>query len=243
VFADLTRSQDVPDFTDLTQTTPATTRFVPLAAQRAWTGEIGTRGRYGRFEWDVTAYRSEIKGELLQFTVNPNIPATTFNAGDTVHKGIEFGARAELWRDILGPTAGDALRLSQVWTWNDLGFRSDPQYGNNTIAGVPEHVLRTEIRYRHPSGFYFGPNIDWVPSGAWADFANTLRAPGYVLIGLTGGYDFPNGLSVYVDARNLTDQRHVSDLSTIANARTAPTTLVFYPGDGVGVFAGLRATF
>jgi iron complex outermembrane recepter protein len=233
----------VPDFTDLTQTTATTTRFVPLDSQRAWTGEIGTRGKHGRFEWDVTLYRSEIKGELLQFTVNPSIPATTFNAGNTVHQGIEFGGRVELASDILGPAAGDALRLSQVWTWNDFSFRNDPQYGNNTLAGVPPHVLRTEIRYRHPSGFFFGPSIDWVPTGAWADFANTLRAPGYVLIGLTGGYDFPNGLSFYIDARNLTDQRYVSDLSTIANARTAPTTQIFYPGDGISIFAGLRATF
>jgi iron complex outermembrane receptor protein len=243
VFADLTRSQDVPDFTDLTQTTAATTRFVPLAAQRAWTGEIGTRGKYDRFEWDATAYRSDIKGELLQFTVDPSIPAATFNAGNTVHQGIELGAKVDVWRDILAPAAGDVLRLSQIWTWSDFGFRGDRQYGNNALAGVPEHVLRTEIRYRHPSGFYFGPNIDWVPTGAWADFTNTQRAPGYVLLGLSGGYDLPNGLSFFVDARNLTNQHYVSDVSTVADFRTAANTLIFYPGDGISVFAGLRAAF
>ena len=171
VFADLTRSQDVPDFTDLTQTIATTTQFVPLAAQRAWTGEIGTRGRYGRFDWDITLYHSEISDELLQFTINPNVPANTFNARGTVHQGIEFGARVELWRDIISATAGDSLRLSQVWTWNDFNFRNDPVCGNNTLAGVPPHVLRTELRYRHPSGFHIGPNIDWVPTGAWADYA------------------------------------------------------------------------
>jgi iron complex outermembrane receptor protein len=243
VFVDLTRSQDVPDFTDLTQTIARTTQFVPLAAQRGWTGEFGTRRRSGRFEWDITFYHSEIDDELLQFTINPNVPANTFNASGTVHQGIEFGARVELWRDIIGAAAGDSLRLSQVWTWNDFYFRNDPIYGNNTLAGVPPHVLRTELRYRHPSGFYVGPNIDWVPTGAWADYANTLRAPGYTLIGLSAGYDMPNGLSFYVDARNLSNKYYVSDLSTIPNAQTAPTTAIFYPGDGISVYAGIRATF
>lgn len=54
VFADFTGSRDVPDFTDLTQFQifGVTNRFVPLAAQKAWTGEIGTRGRWDRFTWD-----------------------------------------------------------------------------------------------------------------------------------------------------------------------------------------------
>ena len=60
VFANITRSTDVPDFTDLTQTQlGGATRFVPLAAQRAWTVEIGTRGRFERFGWDLTLFRSQ----------------------------------------------------------------------------------------------------------------------------------------------------------------------------------------
>ncbi len=242
VFADVTRSQDVPDFTDLTQTTALTTRFVPLQSQRAWTGEIGTRGKSGRFQWDATFYHSHIEGELLQFTTNPNIPANTFNAGTTVHQGIEFGARVEALRDIIGPAAGDSLWLSQVWTWNDFFFRNDPQFGNNTLAGIPPQVLRSEIRYRHPSGFNAGPNVDWVPSGPWADFANTLRAPGYVLLGLGGAYDMPNGLSFYVDARNLTNKRYIIDLTTVIDAQIGNST-VFYPGSGISVYAGIRSTF
>ncbi len=45
VFADATRSADVPDFSDLAQMNTAGTTFVPLKAQRAWTYEAGTRGR------------------------------------------------------------------------------------------------------------------------------------------------------------------------------------------------------
>ena len=56
-FINVTKSLDVPDFTDLTQTqTNGSTSFVPLQAQNGWTVELGTRGRRDRFAWDITAY-------------------------------------------------------------------------------------------------------------------------------------------------------------------------------------------
>jgi iron complex outermembrane receptor protein len=241
-FIDVTRSRDVPDFTDLAQTIGATAQFVPLAAQRAWTAEIGTRGRSGRFAWDVTAYRSWLRGELLNFTVDPSVPASTFNAGRTIHQGIELGASVDVARRLLSPRIDDLLTLSQLWNFSDFRFHHDAQFGGNDIAGVPRHVLRTTLTYTHPSGFYFAPAIDWVPRGAWADQANTLRAPSYVLLGLETGIDLPNGWSLFLDARNLTDKRYVSDISTVNDARTA-NTAIFYPGEGRSVFAGIRYAF
>jgi iron complex outermembrane receptor protein len=242
IFTDVTRSQDVPDFTDLNQTIGATTTFVPLKAQDAWTVEIGSRGHYGRFGWDITAYRSWIENELMQYTTNPSVPAATFNAGSTVHQGLELGVEAELARNLVTPTSGDTLTLSQLWNFSDFHFVNDPQYGNNTIAGVPQHVLRTTLSYKHASGFYFTPSVDWVPQGAWADQANTLKAPGYVLLGLQTGIQLENGVLLYIDARNLTDQRYISDISTIKDATTTGTE-IFYPGEGRSVFAGVRYAF
>lgn len=244
VFADFTGSRDVPDFSDLTQTIATTARFVPLAAQKAWTAEIGTRGQWDRFTWDFTAYRSDLHDELLQFTTNPNIPANTFNAQHTLHQGIEFGAGVELLRDVFGTGTSDSLTLSQVWTWNQFFFVADRQFGDNRIAGIPEHVLRTTLAYRRPDGFYLAPALEWVPVGAYADFANKLQVPSYALLSLQAGIDLPHGLSLYVDARNLTNQRYVSDLSTIVNA-TLPgaNTAIFYPGNGRSVYGGVRLTF
>jgi len=243
VFADVTRSMDVPDFSDLTQTqangNPA---FVPLQAQRAWTAEVGTRGQKGRFAWDATLYRSQVKGEMLQFTTNPSIPAATFNADRTVHQGLELGVKVEVASDITGPTAGDKLIVGQVWNHNDFHFRNDRQYGNNSIAGVPKNVLRTSLSYTRPDGFYVTPTVDWVPQGAWADQANTLRAPGYTLLGVQTGMEVKDGVLLFVDARNLTDKRYVSDIGTITDARRAGSQ-IFYPGEGRTVYAGLRAAF
>ncbi|KMO34477.1 TonB-dependent receptor family protein [Methylobacterium aquaticum] len=247
VFGDITRSRDVPDFSDLAQSNLLRTTFVPLEAQRAWTYEAGTRGRIDRLAWDVTAYRSELREELINFSINPglNIPAATFNAPRTLHQGIEAAVSLEVARDLTG--IGDTVSLTQIWTHNDFRFVRDPVFGNNRIAGIPDDVLRTVLGYVHPSGFYLSPSVDWVPRGAFADHANTLRVPGYALFNVQTGIDFKNGVSLFVDARNLTDERYISDISVVTNAATAAggaaALAAFYPGNGRSVFAGIRAAF
>ncbi len=244
VFGDLTRSRDVPDFSDLVQQNPANTTFVPLQAQRAWTVEAGARGRIDRLGFDVTVYRAEIRDELINFSVNAGlgIPAATFNAPHTRHQGVEAAVSLDLARDLTG--AGDSLTLTQIWTRNDFRFVRDPVYGDNRIAGLPRDVLRTVLSYAR-GGLTLAPSLDWVPTGAFADHANTLRAPGYALVGLQASVSVDPGLTLFLDARNLTDARYVSDVSAVTNAAalTGSAARIFYPGDGRSVFAGLRGTF
>ena len=247
VFGDVTGSRDVPDFGDLVQQNSLNTTFVPLRAQRAVTYEAGTRGRIDRLAWDVTLYRSEIRDELINFSINPglNIPAATFNAPRTVHQGVEAAVSLDLVRDLSG--IGDRVTVTQIWTHNDFRFVRDPVFGNNRIAGVPNDVLRTVLTYAHPSGFYISPSVDWVPQGAFADHANTLQVPGYALFNVQTGIDFKNGVLLFVDARNLADERFISDISVVTNAALTvggPGALAaFYPGNGRSVFAGIRASF
>ena len=255
VFGDFTGSADVPDFTDLTQFQFGTTRFVPLKAQRAWTGEIGTRGRWDRFFWDVTAYRADIRNELVQVTTAPGAfigaPPQTFNAPHTVHQGIEFAAGVDLLRDLW--SAGDSIRATQIWTLNDFFFVNDRQFGNNKLAGAPPNVLRTILAYNDPNGLYIAPSLDWAPVGAFADYANTIRTPGYALLGVQAGWTPPNGIlpagalpynvSFYLDARNLTDQRFISDVQPLVNATFPANSTIYFPGTGRAIYGGMRVTF
>ena len=240
VFGNVSRSQDVPDFTDQLQTVNAQPLWVPIRAQRAWTVELGTRGRLERGGWDVTLFRSNLRGQLLQFSVDPSTPANTFNAGNTVNQGIELAGRTDLWQGLLAPE--DRLTLGQVWTFNDFRFRADRQYGGNRVAGLPPHVLRTSLTYARPERFFLRPNLDWVPQGAWADYANTLRANSYLKLGLEAGVTVGPGVSVFLDARNLTNKRYVSDLGTITDASKV-STAVFYPGEGRSLYLGTRIAF
>lgn len=243
VFADVTRSQDVPDFGDLTQTPtpPSTAVFAPLAAQKAWTLELGTRGKQDRLGWDFTLYSAQLRDEMLQFSTaeHPDIPAATFNADRTRHQGVELGLSYEALRDSF--VAGDHVTINQLWNLNDFSFHNDQVYGNNKIPGAPRNVLRTSIAYTETGGFYFTPTLDWVPQGAWADDKNSVRVKGYALIGLQTGKEWRNGISLFVDARNLADRRYVSDVGTVVQATSA--SAIYYPGDGRNVFAGLRYAF
>lgn len=239
VFADVTRSQDVPDFTDLAQTNLAGTTFVPLDAQEAWTYEIGTRGKAGRFEWDVTAYHARVDGEMLQYTPGGSFLASTFNADRTVHQGIELGGTLRAIDNVF--SSGDGIALTQIWNWNDFRFDGDARYGDTRLPGIPEHMLRTMVRYSHSSGFYLQPAVDWVPDGAFADYANTKRVPGYALLGLSTGMQMQDGMTLFLEGRNLTDKRYVSDIGPVVTYAT--TDSVFYPGEGRTVYGGVRMQF
>jgi len=236
VFANVSKSFETPTFSELTQ--GGTVGFTPVDAQEAWTVEVGTRGSSGPVAWDISLYRAWLDGEMLQFTTGPGIPAATFNAQDTVHQGIEIGLDIDVASNVF--SEGDGLRWRNAYTFSDFFFDGDNQFGNNTIAGQPQHFFQTELRYDHADGWFTA--LDWeAASDADVDFANTLDAPGYGIIGLTAGVDVTEDVSLYVNGRNLLDQEYISTFSTIVN--TAGNTAVFYPGVGRQVFAGMRVSF
>ncbi len=231
-YANVTRSIEPPNFGSLS---PTAGGFAPVEAQEAWTYEAGLRGRTARFSWDVAVYRAELDNELLNFVVNPalGIPAATFNAEKTVHQGIETGLD---WRFATG------WRLRQTYTFSNFVFDGDKVYGDNDLPLVPPHLYRAELRYDDPSGWFVAPSVETTPSDIWVDYRNTLKAPGYTIVNLNLGYALNERASLFVDARNLFDTRYVSNFSAVTDARTA-STAVFWPGEGVSVFVGLRLSY
>ncbi len=233
LFANVSRSAEVPSYDAGIFSTPTT----DMKAQRATTYEIGTRGQSGSIGWDVSLYRSKIRNELQCLTLFPWAPCTTTNADRTVHQGIEAGLDASI---PLSAT-GDSLALTAAYTYSDFSFDDDAIYGDNRIPGVPKHYLRAEALYRHASGLYAGPNIEWAPGHYYADNANTLTVDPYTLLNLKAGFDSGKHWSAYIEGRNLTDKRYIS---TVAIAGVASeTTQIFNPGTGRSVYAGVRYTW
>jgi iron complex outermembrane receptor protein len=271
LFSDVTLARDVPDFIDLTQTLFAPTppwmqnsegqygfQLNNLKAQKAWTTEVGTRGMHDRFTWDITYYYSKIWDELLKFNNSPStgVVSVTRNAPNTIHQGIELGGSVEVLRDLKGKDAGDNIKISQIWNLNLYQFENDPVYQNNWLPAIPRNVLRTTVSYSTKEGLYIAPQVDWIPTGAFVDYANTLRAPGYAYVGIQAGLKMQNGLELYVDARNLNNVHYVSDVITVANAYAPPYTKdrqlydwqpgnprAFYPGNGASIFSGVKYRF
>ncbi|MGS1018363.1 TonB-dependent receptor family protein [Allosphingosinicella humi] len=229
VYANYSRSVELPGFLELVQ--QPVLGFVELDPQRAWTAEIGTRGRAGIAAWDVSLYRADIRGELLQFTVAADIPATTFNARRTRHQGIEAGLDLDL-----APWA----RLRQVYQYNDFRFRGDAVYGDNRLPVVPRHLYRAALRLG-TDAVSVTPNLEWVPEGAWADYRNRTKAPGYALFGIGAEARVREGLTLFIDARNLRGKKAIGDISAVIEAN--PASAIYYPVERRAVYGGVRATF
>lgn len=230
IFAGLSKSTEAPTYSELVQ--GAVPGFVPVEAQKAWTAEIGTRGGFNQFAWDATLYRAWLKDEMLQYNVGPDIPASTFNAGDTIHQGIELGLS---WRPLT------PLTLSMVYNLNDFYFDGDTQFGDNQVAGAPPQQFRFAVRYED-RGFHVEPNIEWVPEAAWVDFANTMKSDAYAVLGVKAGWAPVENVNLFLDARNLTDERYIPTFSTLTDARINATN-VFYPGEGRAFYAGVSVKF
>ncbi len=231
VYASITRSSEAPTYSELVQF--PVTGFVPLDMQTAWTAEIGTRGKEGAFSWDATLYHARVKDELLQFTTGPDIPASTFNAGKTIHQGFEFGG---------GWQATKELSFKAIYNFNDFRFDGDKQFGDNELAGAPPHQFRIAARVEK-FGAYVEPNVEYVPDAPYVDFANTLKGDSYTVLGVKAGWEVNENVLLFLDARNLTDERHITSFSTVTDARTAANLNVFYPGEGRSVYGGLQVKF
>lgn len=241
-YANYSRSVELPGFGELSQT-PAggAPGFTPVGLQNAWTAEVGTRGRVGIAAWDVSLYRADIRGEMLQYNVVAGtIPAATFNADRTRHQGIEAG---------LDLTITPWVTLRQVYQYSDFRFRDDVQFGNNRLPVVPRHFYRAELALGNDA-LGLTPSVEWTPQGAWVDYANSKRVGRYALLNLGAHAQLRDGVTLFLDARNLTGKRAVGDISALVryvadNPATAADegSAAFYPVERRAVYAGVRARF
>lgn len=230
------------------------TGFLNLDAQRAWQFEIGHRGKAadGRYFWDLTVYDLEMQKEIITNVINNT---NTFrNANATRHTGVEVGGAIVvakgLWEKGPGQEA-DQVTMRAAYTWSLFQF-TDDVFGamttggpnvliaksGNRIAGAPEHNLAYEVRYDHPRGWWVAPSFEWVPSGFYVDYLNTVKNPSYFVLHLRSGWNLTQHLTFYAEARNLTDK-------TYAGAVVVNDPLFRYANvaQGISGYAGLEYKF
>ena len=245
-FMNFSRSWQPPSLDNLVEFTEgpnSSVVYTPLQPQHAWTIELGTRGEYSRIQWELSLYRSWLRDELLELNDRFGNDIGTTNVERSIHQGIEASVEIELLREIFipkqGSFSGDRLSFDQSYTLNDFHFDGDSVYGDNRIAGIPIHVYEAQLLYEGPFGFYAGPNVQCNLSRYPVDEANTLFADSYVLLGFRAGFRRSNGFSVFIDCRNLTNQRYAASIDVIADARTEPNPEIFHPGDGRSFYGGV----
>ena len=239
VFGNISRSAEPPTFDDMNFST--SNDLDRLKPQRATTVEIGTRGESGDVAWDIALYHARIKNELQCISAPWNICNQTVNADRTTHQGLELGVEWTAGRGLfLQGAHADSLVIKGAYTYSDFKFDNDRDWNNNQMPGVPKHYLRAEILYKHPTGFYLGPNVEWVPQAYYVDNANSTKTHSYALLGLRAGWE-QGAYSFYIDGRNLTDRRYIASAS-ITDYATASSAL-FEPGTGRSVFAGVQIQY
>jgi iron complex outermembrane receptor protein len=244
LFANVSRSFEPPSFGEII----VNNAFTHLKSQTATTAEVGSRGNHGGLVWDAAYYFSWIENELLQTLTTPGDPTTavTKNVPKTAHQGIELG----LGFDFLHPLdeggelqkrdskTHDKLLLQTHYLWNNFRYRSDPNYGNGLLAGIPEHYLRADLTYSTAQGFYIGPNIECVPKGYRVDSRGNLFTDPYFLLGAKAGIRRPSGWSIFVEGRNLADKYYAATTNVLAQA--ALNSAAFLPGDGRSFYIGVE---
>ncbi|MCS6925947.1 MAG: TonB-dependent receptor [Candidatus Binatia bacterium] len=246
VYGNVSRAYEVPLLLELTAPGQLGKSIRQLRAQRAWQFEIGTRGAWeNRLRWDIALYDIELWNELQNVNIQPfpNAPFTIprfRNIERSRHTGVEVGTDILLAQDLSsrlgGPGRADTLWLRTAYTWSRFVFVDDKQFGDNDLPGAPEHFIRGEVRYEHPLGLWFAPNVEIVPTGYFVTSENTVRTNPYTLVNVHLGYTVrPWNLEFFFEARNLADKQYIS--AVIVDSATGR---FIQPGDGRAFYAGIH---
>jgi len=235
IYGNVSRSFEPPTWSELSGgNNPG---FHSLNAQTATTFEIGSRGQWNTINWQAAYYHSWLHDEFVNYQFS-NGSTNTINAARSMHDGIELGMGGDIQQNIW--LERDALVARAAYTFSHFNLDHDPLYGNNTLPGVPEHYLRAELLYRHPSHLSFGPNVEVSPQPSPVDLTNTLYAPAYALLGARAFWESDDQkFGFYVEGRNLLDSHYVATYNVVPNASGVDGNY-FYPGEGRALYVGFH---
>lgn len=251
VFFNVSRSYEPPTFDELINQgggnpfkSPSKFYSVKLAAQRATTLELGGRGNGSYVHWDISLYRSWIKGEILTTTDLFGISGSTRNSkSPTIHQGVELGLGFTLLENIFTENK-DKLLFNSVYNFSDFYFERGI-YKNKQIAGIPKHYIAGALEYKNPEGISIAFNTEWLPEKTPTDHQNTVYQQPYYLLGCRLRYS-KNKWGIFVEGKNLTNQKYASSYlirDVVANPRppkiTSANVTTFIPGQGINIIGGV----
>jgi outer membrane receptor protein involved in Fe transport len=155
--------------------------------------------------------------------------------GKTRHTGIELGVDWSL---------SPGLRLRGGISWSDQTYDFDREVGNGS------EVIRRGNRIDTAPEWLGDVSLIWSPDDRFdailsaehvGDYqtnpANTRSYPGHTVLGLRGQYRMGEDLEVYVNLRNLLDERY-ADRADFAFGNDR-----YFPGEPRNLTVGVRRTF
>lgn len=179
--------------------------------------EVGLRGTSGVVNYEVSVYHMIKKDDIVSYVNPANTQRTVVNAGETLHRGIEFGLGAPLARDWrIDASLSYAKHSYEKWTVSGTA-----DYSGNEMEAAPRLMANTRLSYA--PGYMGGGRVqlEWFKLGSyWHDAGNTEKYAGHNLLNLRANYPFGKGLEVWGSINNLLDKQYAE---TAAGDAAAPT--------------------
>jgi iron complex outermembrane receptor protein len=225
---------EAPTTTELANRPDGSAGFNPdLDPQLSTTLEAGMKGVAGRLQYDVAAFETRVRDELVPFEADDAQGRRFFrNAGRTTRRGLEGAARTVIGAAEAGVSATIFDFRYERYVLNAVDF------AGRRIPGVPRRRAQAYLTMR--SGDAFLTVEGTAASPAYADDANTVSAPGYGVMGARIGASALFGrpwIRPVLGVENIFDRTYVPSL--VANSARGR---YFEPAAGRAVYASLAVT-
>lgn len=194
--------------------------------------EAGLRGKAGLgIGWEVSLYHMTKRDDILSYKDPVSNATQSLNAGETLHRGIEIGAGAELTRELKLDVAYSYAKH----TYEKWGVNATTDYSGKEMETAPRTIANTRLSYG-PAALNGGKlALEWVKLGSyWLDQANTAKYDGHDVFNLRINYPAGRGVELFGSIMNLADKRYAESASLSSGNE------VFAPAMPRTLYAGLQ---
>ncbi|MBD3897603.1 TonB-dependent receptor [Halomonas sp. ML-15] len=183
-----------------------------LRAETSQTVELGVRGQYQRWFWDLAAYQTDVDDLIATETINGDSRPTNVNKARM--RGVELSAGTEI----------DDWTLAAALTWSDPENRSGLNEGKR-IQRRASQSARVDVD-RELGEWSLGGS--WIVQGhRYNDAANEDRIGGFGLLNLRAGWQFAPLWSARLTLENALDKEYETSRDYLNAGRAAYVSVQF----------------
>ena len=237
LFALISTSFETPTTTELANPDGSGGFNQSLRPQTAVNYELGFKTGSEQLYYELAVFHIDLKDELVPFEL-PSSPGRSFyaNAGKSTRNGLET---AISWSNSSG------FGVDASFTWSDFTFDeflddNGNDFSGSHLPGVPDYFAYLGLNYATNGGFKITFETSYSGS-LYANNANTVKVPSYVVSGLYATYEIQHGawlLRPYVGINNLFNENYNSNIRINAFGGR-----YFEPAPERNIYAGLVIRF
>ena len=203
---------------------------VELDAELSWDVEAGLRYSGRGVSADVAYFRMDYENQIVPASLAGGVGATLTNGGETLHQGLELGARLDS-AALTGRSHNLYTRLAYTALptaeFTGVRYSGVPGFGTvlvtgNRLAYAPEHLLSWTLGYQNLGGLDTQLELVHV-SDQYSDDLNSAvpspdgqrgLIPAYTAWNAVASYMIPRWQSsVFVALKNVGDTLYIADRS------------------------------